>query len=231
MKVLFAGPSLYRASADLGGLQLRPPAAHGDLAQAVADGAHCIGLVDGHFEAIAAVWHKEILYAINEGVVVAGAASMGALRASECAKFGMVPIGKIANEYLNGGRDDDADVAMLHGPTDIGSPPLTDALVDVEATVSAMRVFGVINDAQVENLLASARSLFFKERNIETIVAGLHHADHLKAAYKKYFVSQKQADAIKLIKYLKKLPATRGKTPSNFQFEKPHIWTNRMTII
>ncbi len=145
MKILFAGPSLYGATLDLTNIDLRPPAAQGDLLQAVVDGATAIGLVDGNFEAIASVWHKEILFAISEGVTVLGSSSMGALRAAECAPFGMVPLGKIATEFASGERDDDADVALCHGPIELGSPPTTLAMVDVEATVTAMAKAGCIN--------------------------------------------------------------------------------------
>ena len=63
---------------------------------AVRDGATAIGLVDGYFGGAAAVWHKEILYALSLGVRVLGASSMGALRAAECAAYGMEPVGEIA---------------------------------------------------------------------------------------------------------------------------------------
>jgi len=231
MKVLFAGPSIYGAQFEFDGIELRPPAAHGDLARAVVDGACAIGLVDGNFEAIAAVWHKEILFALQEGVVVAGAASMGALRAAECARFGMMPIGKIAKEYLSGERDDDADVAMQHGPIAMGCPPVTDAMVDVEATVSSMRNSGSIDSEQTKLLLARARGLFFKHRNIDAIVSGLLEADHLKVLYKKYFISQKRIDAFELIDFLKQLPSQRTNFIKSWTLEIPQTWTTALSQI
>ena len=85
MKLLFAGSSLYAHAVDLSGLVVRSFAVQGDIANAVHAGATAIGLVDGSFELTASVWHKEILYAISNGVTMLGASSMGALRASECA--------------------------------------------------------------------------------------------------------------------------------------------------
>ena len=96
MKVLFAGPSVYGLDLDLSGIVLRHPAKQGDVIAAVRDGATAIGLVDGYFGGAAAVWHKEILYALSLGVRVLGASSMGALRAAECAAYGMEPIGEVA---------------------------------------------------------------------------------------------------------------------------------------
>ena len=52
-----------------------------------------IGLIDGYFERVPSVSHKEILWAMSQGIVVIGAASMGALRAAELAPFGMLGVG------------------------------------------------------------------------------------------------------------------------------------------
>ena len=94
MKVLFVGPSLPDAAVLCGRtIHVRPPAAHGDVLAAVRAGATAIGIVDGNFEHVAPVWHKEILHALDKGIAVFGAASMGALRAAECHTFGMVGIG------------------------------------------------------------------------------------------------------------------------------------------
>jgi hypothetical protein len=124
MKILFAGPSLYRTDWSAGrvrdGVDCRGPAAQGDIARAVVEGAAAIGLVDGRYEDIAAVWHKEILYAIEQGVPVFGAASMGALRAAECADFGMIGLGAVYERYRSGGLADDAAVAQLHAPAELG---------------------------------------------------------------------------------------------------------------
>ena len=54
-----------------------------------------IGLIDGVFLDVPAVWHRELLWALSEGVHVFGAASMGALRAAELAPFGMRGVGTI----------------------------------------------------------------------------------------------------------------------------------------
>ena len=131
MKVLFVGPSLYGANVDLSGLDVRGPAAQGDITRAVRDGATMIGLIDGVFGAVASVWHKEILAALASDVTLVGASSMGALRAAECADFGMVPIGIIADNYLQGVLNDDAAVALQFAPADFQWMPLSEPLVDV----------------------------------------------------------------------------------------------------
>ena len=103
--------------------------------RAVLDGATSIGLVDGRYEDQAAPWHKEILWAIQNGVTVLGGASLGALRAVECAPFGMIGVGEVFRRYASGELIDDSDIAQLHGPAELGSMPLTEAFVNIEATI------------------------------------------------------------------------------------------------
>ena len=52
MKVVFAGPSLPDAADFARTAMVRDPAASGDVAKAVLDGATVIGIVDGYFEAL-----------------------------------------------------------------------------------------------------------------------------------------------------------------------------------
>ena len=125
--------------------ELRGPAAYGDVARAVIDGATAIGIVDGRFEDTRAVWHKEILFALSEGVAVAGAASMGALRAAECAAFGMIGIGDVYRRYVSGEFDDDGDVAQLHGPAELGFLALSEPLANIVATLEALEAESLIS--------------------------------------------------------------------------------------
>ena len=88
--VMFAGPSLWDMRGKIPeGITVLPPAQCGDLLAAWRNGATRIGLVDGLFGTCRSVWHKEILAVLAAGVPVLGAASLGALRAAECAPFGM----------------------------------------------------------------------------------------------------------------------------------------------
>ena len=61
-----------------------------------------IGVIDGYFEVVPTVWHKEILWAMSQGIHVYGAASIGALRAAELAEFGMNGVGQIYQQYRSG---------------------------------------------------------------------------------------------------------------------------------
>jgi hypothetical protein len=231
MKVVFAGPSLYGAVFDAGDVVVRGPAQMGDLERALADGATAIGLIDGHYQQVGAVWHKEILLALSAGVAVYGAASMGALRAAECEPFGMVPVGSIARRYCTGEHCDDADVALTNGPAELGFPPLTEPMVDVAATVANLAATGLVTPAESAAILTVARTIFFADRTIAAIFQHLAspRAADLLALYDANRVSQKTLDALQLVSLLKDLQPATGDAAPAFRFANSPFWTARDT--
>src|SRR5436309_3241548 len=95
--IIFAGPTLPPAIRPVlvPAIEWRPPVRQGDVYRAALTRLAIIGIVDGYFEAVPTVWHKEVLWAMAEGIHVFGAASIGALRAAELDRFGMRGIGRI----------------------------------------------------------------------------------------------------------------------------------------
>ena len=72
-----------------------PPVRQGDVYRTVVrHRPRAVGIIDGYFQPVPSVWHKEILWAMAQGVHVFGSASMGALRAAELAPFGMRGVGR-----------------------------------------------------------------------------------------------------------------------------------------
>lgn len=209
MKVLFAGPSLYGVAPDLTGIELRPPAVHGDIARAVLQGATAVGLIDGNFEAVAAVWHKEIVFALASGVTMLGSSSMGALRAAECAPLGMIPVGTIAGDYASGANDDDAAVALTHAPPEFGYQPFTEAMVDVAPSLDRLVSLGLLTVAQRAELWERANRIHFKDRTDEAIFARWGDPGMLDA-YRAHRINQKAADAVLLVEQLHACPDVRG---------------------
>lgn len=203
MKVVFAGPSIHGVDAARPSVELRGPAAQGAILEATLDGATVIGLIDGWFGHAASVWHKEIAFALDNGVSCFGASSMGALRAAECQDLGMVPVGRIALAYARGEIDDDAAVALTCGPAELGYPPFVEPLVDVWSTLEAMRATREITDAEAGCLCGAAGEIFFADRTVEAIVtrafpdAGRRR--QVLSAYEDHRVLQKQADALELL--------------------------------
>jgi hypothetical protein len=227
MKIAFAGPSLHGAQYDTGDVIVRGPAQMGDFERAMADGATAIGLIDGHYQQVGAVWHKEILLALSAGIAVFGAASMGALRAAECEPFGMVPVGSIARRYCAGELYDDADVALTNGPAELGFPPLTEPMVDVEATAIHLAALGLVTGAGARDITVTARKLFFADRTVEAIFERLPAG--LAALYKANRVSQKTHDALELIATLKALRPGTGAAARDWHFANSPFWTGRVT--
>ena len=131
-----------------------------------------IGIVDGYFQWAPAVWHKEILWAIGQGVHVFGAASMGALRAVELAPFGMRGVGRIFEAYRTGRLDgpdedpfeDDDEVAIVHGPPENGYRGGSEAMVNIRCTLARAAAEGVVGEASRRALVEAAKALFFPDR-------------------------------------------------------------------
>jgi hypothetical protein len=204
MKVVFVGPSLPDI-VKLPDVEIRPPACQGDVMQAVRDGATAIGLIDGQFEFVAPVWHKELLFALSQNISVFGAASMGALRAAECAAYGMIGVGKIYEDYASGRRDDDGDVALLHGPAELAYLPLTVPMVNVDATLARAEKLGVLAPADCLEISHAARGIFFKDRSWARIaeVVGFDFIV-LRNIIKQAWVDQKRLDAVALLEVMQR---------------------------
>ncbi len=219
MKVLFAGPSLSGQDYDRSGLEVRPPARKGDLYRAVLDGADAIGLIDGVFGFVPSVWHKEILFALKQGIPVLGAASIGALRAAECAPYGMVPVGPIAQSYASGARSEDADVCLAHAPAELDFMPLSEPLVDAEATIAAMDV----TPTEALALRLAANAIYFADRTVDAIVAAAGLDPSFADRYRAARVRAKTADALLLVEQLRALRAGRQPVP-DWVFVESEPW-------
>ncbi len=171
--IIFAGPSLPPAARATGNAQFewRPPVSQGELYRAALTRPAAIGVIDGYFEVVPTVWHKEILWAMAEGIAVYGAASIGALRAAELDVFGMRGTGRIYEDFRDGVLQDDDEVAVLHGPAELGYHKLTEAMVDIRATLAAAVGAGILTAAAAARLTGIAKSLFYKERTYPNILA------------------------------------------------------------
>ena len=235
MKILFAGPSLSgsaalaTAAATRGGeLRVFGPAQQGDLPRAVLAGATAIGLVDGLFEQVAAVWHKDILFALSQGVAVLGGASMGALRAAECRPYGMIGVGEVFRLYARGEIEDDDAVAQLHAPAELGYRPITEALVNMEATIGALRNSGAIGADEADRLLHAARRTFFKQRTYPEIIRKAAfepgRAAEIARLVQVCRVDIKHQDGLALLAELLALPAARGAVPAGWAFQATRSW-------
>ncbi len=230
MKVVFVGPTLPDAASRApGGIEVRGPAVHRDILMAVNQGATVIGLIDGCFEYVAPVWHKEILFALSKGVGIYGASSMGALRAAECAAFGMIGVGKIFSQYASGHLIDDSDVAQLHGPSDLNYLSLSEPLVNVLATLDGLMSRQEIEEAEYAALKESAERLFFKNRTYRTIVETADlpmqsSRKRLEEFLRINAVNQKRLDAIELLERIGAAENARQQMRTDWDFATTATW-------
>lgn len=169
--IVFLGPTLPVAAARrVLGADYRPPVAQGDVLRAVLERPAAIAIIDGYFENVPAVWHKEILFAMSKGIPVLGAASMGALRAAELHTFGMEGVGAVFDAYLDGRLEDDDEVAVTHGPAELGYPCLSEAMVNIRRTLSDAHAADILSVPAMRHLQDIAKRLCYRDRNYGRIL-------------------------------------------------------------
>jgi hypothetical protein len=198
--VIFAGPSLPpSARPDDPRLVWRPPAQQGDVYRAALERPSAIGLIDGYFDAVPSVWHKEILWAMEQGIRVYGAASIGALRAAELADFGMIGVGRIFELYRDGTLLDDDEVALLHGPEQAGYVPLTEPMVNVRATIHQAVSAGILGLHEAPLVATAAKAQHYQTRRLPIVLAdgnvGAAASWKLGGWQAVYRIDQKREDA------------------------------------
>ncbi len=169
--IVFLGPSLARAEAEtlLPAGILLPPIEHGDLLRLDLAAGDRVLIVDGLFMHAAPVRHREILALLERGVVVAGAGSMGALRAAELHPFGMRGVGEIFDLYRRGIVTGDDEVAVVHGPAEEGYRSLSEPLVNMRIALRAAADAAAISSGEADQLLALARAMPFRRRGYRAL--------------------------------------------------------------
>src|SRR5271166_308036 len=143
-----------------------PPARRGDLQRAAAS-FEMVLLIDGFFDQSLAVSPKET-YQACQSTRFFGAASMGALRAVECAPHGATPLGAIAGWYLAGKIDGDDEVAVVVDPVDHRA--LTVPLVNVRYVAGAAVKRGVLDGVEATRWIARTREIFYADRSWENAI-------------------------------------------------------------
>ena len=205
--VVFLGPSLATAEARaILDADYRPPASANDVLDAVCDAPRAIVVIDGLFEQVLSVRHKEILYALSRGIRVYGAASMGALRAAELDVFGMRGVGRVYEAYASGEYEDDDEVAVAHGETDYGFRPVSEAMVNLRWGLELAEAQHVISTTTRTRLTAVGKTLFYRERSWAALLAlgadegvPAHELQALRAFVKHTQPNRKREDAVMVL--------------------------------
>jgi hypothetical protein len=231
---IFVGPTLRReeVAAVIDDAVCLPPAAQADIYRAARSRRpRAIGVIDGYFCGAPSIWHKEILWALSEGIHVFGSASMGALRAAELDAFGMRGVGRIFEDFRDGRLEDDDEVAISHGPAETGYLALSEPMVNIRATLQRAQAANLLCPAACDAIEQLAKSTFFAERRWRDILARVP-AEHvteaevgaLQAWLNEGQVDQKREDAIAMLHAMRQTMDRPGRFQPAFRFERTHFW-------
>src|SRR5271168_1210546 len=229
---VFVGPTLPAGEiARTGDFVCLPPVAQGDLYRAARRRPRAIGIIDGYFSGAPSVWHKEILWAISQGIPVFGSASMGALRAAELHAFGMRGVGRIFEAFRDGALEDDDEVAVVHGPAELDYLAASEAMVNIRATLARAEADRVVGQASRRALEAFAKSLFFPQRSWETLLEaavarGVTEAEQATLIdwLPRGRADQKRLDALEMLAAMREAPGEPEPTGPKFNFEWTVFW-------
>jgi hypothetical protein len=177
--------------------EIHPPAEGGMLGRTQPHAGDVIVLIDGCYRDRPSVRHKEIMYLMGRGVTVVGAASMGALRAAELDRHGMIGVGQVYRMYSGGQLDGDDEVAIRHRTAEQGYRADSVALVNLRFAGERAVADGVVSPATAAAVLTAAKSLAFDERTwprISAAAAGLAAARPAEVAALERYCRDRDCD-------------------------------------
>jgi hypothetical protein len=214
--IIFLGPSLSHEKArKIFDADYRPPARKGDFLRLAADFdaiEMAVGFVDGVFLQDYPPTPIEVYHlARKNGVLLAGAASLGALRAVELEKFGMVGIGKIFQLYKVGKLNADDEVAVTFASEEGDYQLQSEAMIDIRYNLYLAHKKEVISEKAKSVLVKLAKEIYFPHRNYTYILEEAKNRCPVLESEINSFGSYirlnrkslKEMDAIRLVKYLK----------------------------
>ena len=210
--VIFLGPSLSREKArKILDADYRLPAKKGDLLQLILKEVNIVGLVDGYFLQDYPPTPIEVYNLVKKrGMKVFGSSSLGALRAVELEKYGMIGIGKIFRLFRDRILESDDEVAVTF--TDYTNYK-SEALIDIRYNLFLAQKYKIIDGLTRRSILKVSKQTYFPYRTYEDIL------DECKLKYPeiksqiesfrgyilKNKVSLKERDAVRLLKLIKSI--------------------------
>jgi TfuA protein len=210
--VIFIGPTLSIDKAkEILDADYRPPAKKGDLLKLIPTAVKFVGLIDGYFLQDYPPTPIEVYNLLRKkDVLVFGSSSLGALRAVELKRFGMMGIGKIFNLFLKGIIDSDDEVAVTFtGYREYQS----DALIDIRYNLFLAQKKQIIDKNTKRNILRIAKKTYFPYRTYDDILEKSKKVFSLQKKQiedfgeyvSKHKVSLKEKDAIRLLFNIKNI--------------------------
>jgi hypothetical protein len=210
--IIYVGPSLNIEKAKIiFDADYRPPARKGDLLRLLVDNDDnhlIVGLIDGLFLQEYPPTPIEVFQLLKrKNTVVLGGASLGALRAVELEKYGMIGIGKIFELYKKNKiiADDEVAVTFSQETQQLQS----EAMIDIRYNLFLASRKRVIDKETRRATLKVAKNIYFPYRNYLDIIDETKRQYPSRSYYLESFrdyigknrQSLKERDAVKLIKY------------------------------
>jgi hypothetical protein len=233
---VFVGPTLEAGKVRdlISDAVIHPPIAHGDLFRLAPRCGDVVVIIDGYYHHHPPVRHKEILATLAEGVTVVGCSSMGALRAAELNRYGMIGNGAVFEMYRNGAVESDEEVAVAHG-----DPPeyrkFSEPMVNIRTVLTLAERDGVVTNAESSALLSHAAAVAYAQRTWRAIEQRLHHnsPQHVPALerLKSYLAAKpvetdiKKADATDTLRRLDVLLAAAA--PGSVEWAASSAWRSQ----
>ena len=143
-----------------------PPIKRGHIEMLAAD-HEVIVIIDGVFHSTLSVSAREILLALKEKTIY-GCSSMGALRAAELDKFGMIGVGEVYKMYSDRRIVSDGEVALLFDPVTYEN--MTVPLVNVRFALTQAVKNEVINQTTRDYLLTIASKIHYTELDYLSVI-------------------------------------------------------------
>ena len=211
--IIFLGPSLTHEKArKILDAEYKPPAKKGDFLKFATQTnvLTVVGLVDGYFLQDYPPSPIEVYQLImRKNTVVIGSASLGALRAVELEKFGMIGVGKIFELYKRGTINADDEVAVTF--TQEAQSLQSEAMIDIRFNLFMAERKGIIDKITKKTVARVAKGIYFPYRNYgdildktKTMYPELEHdLESFRAYINRNRQSLKEKDAIRLVEYIK----------------------------
>jgi hypothetical protein len=178
-----------------------------------------VGLIDGLFLQDYPPTPIEVYQLLaNKKFRVVGGASLGALRAMELEKFGMIGVGKIFELFKDGTTDADDEVAVTFYPSQEKQSTekqdneiQSEAMIDIRFNLFVAYKKNIISERTKRLTARIAKSTYFPYRYYSNIIEKTRakfpnlsgELSSLSSYLESHRQSLKEYDAIKIIKYIK----------------------------
>jgi hypothetical protein len=144
----------------------------------------------------------------------------------------MEGVGRIFENFRDGILEDDDEVALAHGPREVGYPALSEPMVNIRVTLTEAERAGIIASATREALERRAKDLFYPRRTYAALLSlgtedGLPpiELDRLKRWLPSGRRNQKREDGLAMLRTMREfLGADSAPKQVRYSFEYTETW-------